>query len=174
MIFLTTVNPKDFSENVFRMLDDSWCLIAAHDEKHMPLSYNAMTASWGGMGVLWNKNVFFCFVRPQRYTKEFIDNSGYISLSFFGEDKKTALTYCGRNSGRDGDKLKEAGLTPVILDNGAVEFEEAKITIIGKKLFAADMKEADFIDKSLIEKNYPNKDYHTVYVCEIEELKVSE
>ena len=171
---MTLVNPKDFSENVFKMFDDSWCLIASYDEKHVPLPYNAMTASWGGMGVLWNKNVFFCFVRPQRYTKEFIDNSEYISLSFFDEDKKKALTYCGRNSGRDGDKLKESGFIPIITDKGVVEFEDAKVTVIGKKLFAADMKEADFIDKALIEKNYPNNDFHTVYVCEIEELKVSE
>ena len=163
-----------FGENVFKMFDNSWCLIAAYDEKHLPLPYNAMTASWGGMGVLWNKNVFFCFIRPQRYTKEFTDNSEYISLSFFGEDKKKALTYCGRNSGRDGDKLKEVGLNVSVSDKGVVEFDDAKITVIGKKLFAADMKETDFIDKSLIEKNYPNKDYHTVYVCEIEEIKVSE
>ena len=164
------INPKDFGENVFKMFDDSWCLVAAYDENHSGRLYNAMTASWGGMGVLWNKNVFFCFVRPQRYTKEFIDNSQYISLSFFGEEMKKALTYCGRNSGRDGDKLKEAGLTPVINENGVVEFEEAKITVVGRKLFAADMKEADFLDKSLVEKNYPGNDFHTVYVCEIEKI----
>ena len=171
---MALVNPKDFSENVFKMFDDSWCLIASYDEKHVPLPYNAMTASWGGMGVLWNKNVFFCFIRPQRYTKEFTDNSEYISLSFFDEDKKKALTYCGRNSGRDGDKLKEVGLNVSVSDKGVVEFDDAKITVIGRKLFSSVLKEADFIDKSLIEKNYPNKDYHTVYVCEIEELKVSE
>lgn len=171
---MALVNPKDLGENVFKMFDNSWCLIAAYDEKHLPLPYNAMTASWGGMGVLWNKNVFFCFVRPQRYTKEFIDNSEYISLSFFDEDKKKALTYCGRNSGRDGDKLKEVGLKVSVSDKGIVEFDDAKVTVIGKKLFAADMKESDFIDKSLIEKNYPNSDFHTVYVCEIEEMKVSE
>ena len=168
------INPKDLGENVFRMFDDSWCLIASYDENHTPLPYNAMTASWGGMGVLWNKNVFFCFVRPQRYTKEFIDNSQYISLSFFDSDMKKALTYCGRNSGRDGDKLKEAGFTAKITDNGCVEFEEAKITVIGKKLFCADMKQADFLDKLLIEKNYPSGDFHTVYVCEIEQIKVEE
>ena len=168
------INPKDFDANIFRLLDDSWCLIASYDKNHAPLPYNAMTASWGGMGVLWNKNVFFCVVRPQRYTKEFIDNSRYISLSFFGEEMKKALTYCGRNSGRDSDKLKDSGFTPVITDDGKVEFKEAKITVFGKKLFASDMKEADFIDKSLVEKNYPNNDFHTVYVCEIEEIKVSE
>ena len=171
---MKTINPKDLSENVFKMFDNSWCLIASYYEKHKGLPYNAMTASWGGMGVLWNKNVFFCFVRPQRYTKEFIDNSEHISLSFFDESKKNALTYCGRNSGRDGDKLKESGFIPVITNKCTVEFEGAKVTVIGKKLFAADMKETDFIDKSLVEKNYPNNDFHTIYVCEIEEIKVSE
>ena len=168
------LNPKDLNENVFRMFDDSWCLIASYDKNHTPLPYNAMTASWGGMGVLWNKNVFFCVVRPQRYTKEFIDKSEYISLSFFGEEMKKALTYCGRNSGRDGDKLKESGFTPVITDEGKVEFKEAKITILGKKLLATDLKECDFIDKSLIEKNYPSADFHTLYVCEIEQIKAVE
>ena len=169
------VNPKDFDENVFKLLDDKWCLIASYDKGRKDgLKYNAMTASWGGMGVLWNKNVFFCFVRPQRYTKEFIDKSERITLSFFDESMKKALTYCGRNSGRDGDKLKEAGFTAQVSNNGAVSFKEAKITVTGKKLFAADMKESDFIDKSLIEKNYSGNDFHTVYVCEIEEIAVED
>ena len=168
------VSPKDLSENVFKMFDDSWCLIASYDKNHKPLPYNAMTASWGGMGVLWNKNVFFCFVRPQRYTKEFIDNSDCVSLSFFGDEMKKALTYCGRNSGRDGDKIKQAGLTPIITDDRHVEFEEAKITLLGKKLFASDMKQSDFIDKYLIEKNYPNGDFHTIYVCEIEQIRLAQ
>ncbi len=167
-------NPKDFDANIFKLFDNSWCLISAYDEEHLPLPYNAMTASWGGMGVLWNKNVFFCFIRPQRYTKEFADSSDKIVLSFFDEDKKKALTYCGRNSGRDGDKLHEAGFVPIISEDGAVTFEGAKFSVIGRKLFAADMKESDFIDKSLVEKNYPNNDFHTVYVCEIEEIRVNE
>ena len=164
------IRPCEINNNTFSLIGSDWMLITA---KKNDGTVNTMTASWGGMGVLWNKNVFFCFVRPQRYTKEFIDNSYYISLSFFDEDKKKALTYCGRNSGRDGDKLKEAGFIPVISDKGIVEFEDAKITVIGKKLFAADMKESDFIDKNLIEKNYPGSDFHTVYVCEIEEIKIN-
>ena len=169
------VNPKDLNDNVFKLLDDKWALLAAYDKnKTEGLEYNAMTVSWGGMGVLWNKNVFFCFVRPQRYTKEFIDNSDKITLSFFGEDMKKALSYCGSHSGRDGDKLKQAGFTAAVSDDGEVSFQEAQITVTGKKLFAADMKETDFIDKSLVEKNYANKDFHTVYVCEIEKITVNE
>ena len=171
---MKTVNPKYFNENVFGLIGDKWCLISAYDKSHSPIPYNTMTASWGGMGVLWNKNVFFCFVRPQRYTKEFIDNSDRITLSFFGDEMKKALTYCGRNSGRDGDKVKEAGLSPVITSTGTVEFTQAQITITGRKLFAQDMTEACFIDKELVEKNYAAKDFHTVYVCEIEEIKIAE
>ncbi len=167
---MMTVNPKDFKENVFKLLDDKWALAAAYDkEKKEGLPYNALTVSWGGMGVLWNKNVFFCFVRPQRYTKKFIDKSDKITLSFFGEEMKKALSYCGSHSGRDGDKLKEAGFTARVED-AAVFFDEAHITFVGKKLFCADMKEDDFIDKAILEKNYPGYDYHTVYVCEIEKI----
>lgn len=168
---MTTINPKDFNENVFKMFADTWCLIASSDKSKSKVPYNAMTASWGGMGVLWGKNVFFCFVRPQRYTKEFIDNSDYISLSFFGEEYRSALSYCGSHSGKDGDKLAECALFPTLSDIGVVEFKEAKLTIVGKKLFCANMKESDFIEKSIIEKHYPKGDFHAVYVCEIESIK---
>ncbi len=167
---MAIINPKEFNENVFSLIGDKWCLISAYDEKHEGLPYNAMTASWGGMGVLWNKNVFFCFIRPQRYTKEFTDSSDKIALSFFDESIKSALSYCGTHSGRDSDKLAECGLN-VKVEDGACKFEEAVITIVGKKLFAAEMKDADFIDKSLIDKNYKQGDFHTVYVCEIESIE---
>lgn len=170
---MKTIQPRDFNENVYRLLNEKWCLVSAcSDSVENSLGYNAMTASWGGFGVLWNKNVFFCFIRPQRYTKQFIDSSDKITLSFFGEEMKKALSYCGSHSGREGDKLKEAGFNAYITEDGTVEFKEAQITVTGKKLFAADMKESDFIDKALIEKNYPASDYHTVYVCEIESIKV--
>ena len=80
---MTLVNPKNFGENVFRMFDDSWCLIAAYDENHKPLPYNAMTASWGGCGILWNKPVAFVFIRPQRYTYAFTEAAPSLTLSFF-------------------------------------------------------------------------------------------
>lgn len=171
---MNTINPKDFDKNVYKLLDNDWCLIAAYDKNREGIKYNAMTASWGGFGVLWSKNVFFCFIRPQRYTKEFVDKSEYISLSFFDEAFRSALTICGRTSGRDGDKIKNAGLTPVIADDRYVQFEQAKTTIVGRKLFCADMKPEDFLDKSLIDKNYPNNDFHTVYVCEILQIESNE
>ena len=128
-----------------------------------------MTASWGAMGELWNKDVCFIFIRPQRYTKEFVDNNEYFTLSFFGEEYKNALAFCGRNSGRDYDKAKETGLTPIEIDK-SISFEESEIIIVCKKLFTQDINPDGFIDKTLDSKNYPQKDYHKMYIGEI--LKV--
>lgn len=152
--------------NVFEKIGKDWMLISAYDQNREGTKINTMTASWGGAGVLWNKNVFFCFVRPQRFTKEFIDVQDTITLSFFGKEQRDALTICGRNSGRDCDKIAMSGLHPSVSD-GAVFFDEAEITLVGKKLFAQDMTEESFVDKSLVDINYPGKDFHTVYVCEI-------
>ena len=118
------------------------------------------------MGELWNKDVCFIFIRPQRYTKQFVDNNEYFTLSFFGEEHRKALTFCGRNSGRDCDKAKETGLTPVEID-GSMSFEESEMVVVCKKLFSQDIDPAGFIDKSLDSKNYHDKDYHKMYVGEI-------
>lgn len=160
------INIEKENFNVFEKIGKEWMLISAYDEKKDGAKINTMTASWGGAGVLWNKNVFFCFVRPQRYTKEFIDAQDTITLSFFGNEYREALTICGRNSGRDCDKIALSGLTPKVCD-GAVFFEQAKITLVGKKLFCQELSQSSFVDKSLIEVNYPDSDFHTVYVCEI-------
>ena len=164
-----TVSPKDFDFNPFTKIGSDWMLVSACDSKG---SFNTMTASWGGVGVLWNKNVFFCFVRPQRYTREFIDDSNHITLSFFDEDKRDSLALCGRKSGRDCDKIKEARLTPTV-ENEKVFFEEARVTLVGKKLFRQEMTPDSFIDTSLIDKNYPLDDFHITYICEIEEIRVA-
>lgn len=163
------LTPTDLSQNVFDLIGNKWALIGAYDKNKDGISYNAMTASWGGLGVLWNKNVFWCFVRPQRYTKEFIDNSDLISLSFFEEQYRQALTFCGRVSGRDCDKISKAGLSPIVTD-GTLTFKESTLTIIGKKIYESKIYPEGFIDKQLIDMHYPNSDFHTVYVCEIVDI----
>ena len=157
---------SEFSFNPFTKIGKEWMLISACDEKRGDKKINTMTASWGGVGVLWGKNVFFCFVRPQRFTKEFIDAQDTVTLSFFDEKYRDALTICGRRSGRDSDKITDAGLCAKIRD-GAVFFDEARLTVVGKKLFAQELDEKSFIDPSLVGINYPAKDFHTMYVCEI-------
>lgn len=156
------INIKDLKDNTVSMFDDKWCLITAGTKE----SYNTMTASWGAMGELWNKDVCFIFIRPQRYTLEFTEREEYFTLSFFGEEYKKALAFCGRNSGRDCDKAKETGLTPVEID-GSMSFEESEKIIVCRKLFYQDINPDGFVDKAIDGACYPEKDYHRMYVGEI-------
>lgn len=152
-------------ESVFSLIGDRWMLVAATDKSGRT---NAMTASWGGMGVLWGKKVAFVFIRPQRYTKRFVDEAAKFTLSFFDDSYKNMLGYMGKVSGKDEDKIAKSGLT-VTDRNGAPVFKEASLTLVCKKMYRDTLKEENFIDKSNIEKWYPQKDYHDVYVAEIVE-----
>ena len=127
-----------------------------------------MTASWGGTGILWGKPVAFCFIRPQRYTYTFTEAGNHLTLSFFHGEKRDALKLCGSRSGRDCDKITLAGLTPVI-EQPYVWFAEAETVLKCTKLYADDIKEACFVDRSLLS-NYENKDFHKMYICEITEV----
>ena len=93
---------SELSFNPFTLIDKEWMLITAGDAEKC----NTMTASWGGLGELWKKYVSFIFIRPQRYTLEFIEKKDYYSLCFFDKEFKSALSYCGAKSGRDVDKIK--------------------------------------------------------------------
>lgn len=158
------INVKDIKENAVKLISDDWALVTAGDLT----SWNTMTVSWGGIGELWGKDVVFIFIRPQRYTREFIDREDYFTMSFFEEEYKKALAFCGRNSGRDCDKAKETGLT-VCKAESSVGFEQARLTLVCKKLAKFEMNPSGFLAKE-IEENYPNKDYHYIYVGEIEKV----
>lgn len=156
-------------EDAFQLIGKEWMLITAGDST----SYNTMTASWGGLGWLWNKPVAFIFVRPERYTHDFIEKNDRLSLSFFSEDYKPALQICGTKSGRDGDKVKEAGLSPKSLESGLMTFDEARMVLDCKKLFKTEMTDSAFIDKELLARWYnekPGGGLHTIYVVEIESV----
>ncbi|MBQ5631585.1 MAG: flavin reductase family protein [Treponema sp.] len=156
---------NEFSENPFKLIGSDWMLITAKKGEKT----NMMTASWGGVGILWNKPVATIYVRPQRYTKEFIDNEEYFSLCVLPEEYRQILNYCGTKSGRDEDKIAETKLT-IDESEKAPIFKEARLVLICKKLYAQDLTEQSFIDKSLVEKNYKAKDFHTMYIAEIEKI----
>lgn len=164
----TLCSPYDLSDNLFRLIGRDWMLItaAAPDGR-----YNTMTASWGTAGVLWNKPVAICFVRPQRYTDEFIRQSDRLTLSFFGEEMRDALKFCGANSGRDCDKAAATGLVPLTLESGGVSFAQAKLIFDCRRLYAGEIRPEALLDPALMA-NYPDKDFHHVYVCEIEQAWV--
>lgn len=154
-------------EDVFKTIGSEWMLITATCGERV----NTMTASWGGMGWLWNKPVAFLFVRPERFTHEFIESGERLTLSFFTPGHKAALSLCGTRSGRDGDKIAAAGLTPQSLDSGAVTFAQARLTLDCRKLFKTEMTETAFLDREVLARWYnanPGGGLHTIYIVEIE------
>ncbi len=153
--------PEQLTDNPFKLIGKDWMLITAGTQQ----SFNTMTASWGGVGVLWQKQVSFCFVRPTRYTFEFMERSENFTLSFFEERYRTALNFCGSNSGRDTDKVKETGLTPISKD-GFIYFGEARLVLACRKLYFQDINPGYFLEQG-IHDLYPVKDYHRMYVGEI-------
>lgn len=155
---------KELKENPVKLFDDDWALVSAGN----PEKWNTLTVSWGGIGELWGRDVAFIFIRPHRYTKKFIDEQDYFTISFFDPEYKDMLRLCGRISGRDCDKIKEAGLT-LATDGEAVYPAEARLTIKCRKIAVQPMDNSGFLDKT-IEKNYPNRDYHYIYVGEIEKV----
>lgn len=154
--------------NPFTKIGKEWMLITAGDEQKV----NTMTASWGGAGVLWGQNVVTAYIRPQRYTKEFVDSQEYFSLTFFNDCKKE-LGVLGRVSGRDTDKINDVNFHVTMLD-GVPAFEEAKLVLIVKKLYTDDIKPENFLDSSIDEKWYSEKDYHTMYIAKIEKAYIAE
>lgn len=162
------INIKDFNFNPYE-LKQKWMLVTAQKEGKV----NSMTASWGGFGVMWNKEVAFIVVRPQRYTKEFIDATDSFSLTFFNDSYKKTLNYLGKVSGKDEDKMSKIELTTVF-DENIPYFNESETTIFVKNMYAQPLAEEFFIDKDPIEKWYPQKDFHTLYIAEISKILVKQ
>ena len=159
------ISIDELTMNPFTKLDKEWALVTAGDED----SFNTMTVSWGGLGVLWRKNVATIYIRPQRYTKEFVDREDRFTLSFYPAECKRALGVLGTKSGRDGDKVAEVGFTPAKVGDG-MAFEEAELVLVCRKLYADDIKPECFIDRSCDTSCYPERDYHTMYIAEIEQV----
>lgn len=155
--------------NPFDKIGKEWMLITAGDQE----AHNTMTASWGGLGFLWGKNVATVYIRPQRYTKSFVDTKERFTLSFYSEQYRSALNICGSKSGRDCAKETEAGLTPFSVD-GTMAFEEADLILVCRKLYHQAMLPECFDVDGEDEKWYANKDYHVMYIAEIEKVYVRE
>ena len=164
------LDPKTVDMNPFSTLDDNWMLITARSGEKV----NTMTASWGGLGVLWNKNVAYVFVRPQRYSRELIDESDHFSLNILDhETYRKELEYLGKASGRDEDKIAKSKLT-LAYSNEVPYFQEADQVLICRKLSRQQITKDSFIEAGLAAKNYPTDDFHYVYVGEIEDFLVKE
>jgi flavin reductase (DIM6/NTAB) family NADH-FMN oxidoreductase RutF len=156
------IKPVEIEGNPIHRIGQEWMLITAGTPEH----FNTMTASWGCMGELWFRPVCFCFVRPHRYTYEFMEKSDVFTLSFFDEKYKPQLNFCGSRSGRETDKVGECGFTPRQASNGSVFFDEAQLVLECRKLYFQDLDPANFCDEAIM-KNYPQRDFHRMYIGEI-------
>jgi flavin reductase (DIM6/NTAB) family NADH-FMN oxidoreductase RutF len=162
------IKPEDFNKSPFRLIGKDWMLVTAEYGGKV----NTLTASWGGVGVLWNKNVAFIFVRKSRYTKEFIDKSDTFSLSVLDHEKYAKiLSYLGTVSGRNEDKILKSGLT-VSHSGSTPYFDEASVVLVCRKLYRQPVEAAYFTVPGIDAACYADKDYHDMYVGEITQLLV--
>jgi flavin reductase (DIM6/NTAB) family NADH-FMN oxidoreductase RutF len=137
--------------------------------------WNTMTAAWGGLGVLWGRDVAFAFIRPSRRTFDFANAASLFTLSFFEPPYRRVLEFCGEKSGRDLDKAAGAGLSPIVFGKalaegkiaGSLGFKEAREIIVCRKLYTHDLDPAAFLDAPSIEESYHGSDYHRMYIGEI-------
>jgi flavin reductase (DIM6/NTAB) family NADH-FMN oxidoreductase RutF len=160
------IDPRDLDGNVFRRIGEQWMLLTAGDKT----ACNTMTASWGGLGVLWGEPVATIYVRPQRYTKEFIDREKTFSLSFYGEEYRKALTLCGSKSGREIDKVKECNFTVECGLGDTPYFAQAELVLICEKQYVDELDPKNFISDAPVGKWYPQRDLHTMYIGKIVEV----
>lgn len=164
------ISPYDLEyTNAFRAVGKEWMLICAEDG--VVGEVNAMTASWGFLGEIWNKPAAVCFIRPQRYTFHMADGAEHFSLCFFGDGYRRELGYFGTRSGRDGNKADAMGLHYGHADEVPL-VEEASLVLICRKMYADDIKEDKFTDADVRDACYPQKDYHRIFVCEVEKCLV--
>ena len=159
------IKPEDLNDSAIRMIGLDGMLVTAGVKS----SFNTMTAAWGGLGFLWHKPVAFIFIRPQRYTYRFTELNEFFSLCFFTDEYSNVLDLCGSCSGRDTDKIKETGLKVLEYKDKAIYYEQARLALICRKLYYHDVEPGKFIDAT-IDKVYPLKDYHRMYIGEIEKV----
>ena len=163
------ISVSDLQLNPYTKIAKDWMLVTAGG----PSAYNTMTASWGHLGSLWNQPTAICYVRPQRYTREFIDREARYTLCFFPEEYHKALGYLGTKSGRDEDKVAKVGMTPAF-GEGYTYFEEAELVLVCRTLYQAPLKEENFRDREVMDRNYPDRDFHDLYIGAIEKVLVKE
>lgn len=161
---MKTLEIKELSENFFETISKEWMLITSGTKN----KFNTMTASWGGIGFLWNKPVAFVFIRPERYTYEFTEKNEFMTLSFLGEENRNIYQICGSKSGRDTDKIKETGLQPIFTPLGNITYKQARLTLECRKLYRQQLTPENFTDRDLIHKWYEEHgDFHEMYIVDI-------
>jgi len=164
------ISYKEMKFNPFNLIGGEWMLVTAGNQQ---TGCNTMTASWGHLGCLWGHNdpSAVIYLRPSRYTKKFVDEEPYFTLCVMDKSFKKQMAYLGSVSGRDEDKVAKTGLTPVY-DHGSVYFQEAKLVLVCRKMYASELQSDGFLYPDTISESYPLCDFHTMYVGKIEHVLV--
>ena len=158
---------KEFNTYIFKLFDDHWALVTAGT----PEDYNTMTISWGSLGTIWaprgnGRQIATIYIKPSRYTFNYLEKSDYYTISFFPEEKRKDLAYLGSHSGRDGDKLAQTNLTPVEKTHGTMGFKEASLTLVCHKLYSDGFKKEN-IPAEIVAAYYDGEEPHHFYIGEI-------
>lgn len=162
-------NIKDFSIKIFEAIGKDAFLLASGTLNH----HNCMTVGWASLGFLWRRPVAFVFVRPQRYTYQFMEKYDFFSMNFFNSDYDDVLQLCGNNSGRDINKMQLEKITPVDFLQKVIYYKEAKVSIICKKIYFQDINPKNLLDKSVLSL-YPLNDFHRIYYGEVIQILENE
>ncbi len=161
----TLIPLDDLTLRSYHLWERQWLLLCAGD--YAARQFNAMTIAWGSIGSMWGRPFVQVAVRPTRYTFEFMQRYPTFTVSAFADEYRAALQLLGTRSGRSGDKISAAGLTPVAAEQVTAPcFAEAEFTLECRTIYWDDLKPDHFLDPA-IEKNYPDRDYHRVYFGEI-------
>ncbi len=157
------IRPEEITDNVFKLMDKDWMLVTAG----IPGNYNTMTASWGHLGIVWSLPIAIAYIRPQRYTFQFASQYEEFTLSFFTEEFRDALDFCGSHSGRDTDKALETGLTPMETDRGNMTFRQARMILECRKIYTDQLKKENFLVPEIAREKYPNDDFSHIFMGQI-------
>lgn len=147
--------------DIFQEFHSSWALLTAGTPDH----FNTMTVSWGGLGTLWGKSVATVYVRPNRHTFGFMEESEYFTVSFYPDEYKKDLALLGKLSGRDTDKVAQTGLSPVAAGD-CVTFSQARRTLLCRKLYAQDL-DGSMIPTDVMDRFYGSEPVHRMYIGEV-------
>jgi len=161
--YLKKIKPEILTDNFIKSIGDEWMLITAGT----PDKFNTMTASWGAVGVFWNKPIAICFIRPTRFTFDFANENEIFTLSFFTEKERDILNFCGTKSGKNVDKISATGLIPLLTENESIGYEQSRLCLECRKIYIDDLKPENFLMPGVDSKIYPKKDYHRIYIGEI-------
>ncbi len=158
---------REFSENIISLLDPNGAALIAGSGEH----WNAMTLSWGSLGVVWDRPVFIAHVRKNRFTHSILSSSGSFTVNFLGPEHLELLGCLGHHSGRGLDKPDYCQFrVHPSLTVPAPSAEGALYTLECRIIYRSDIIPENISDEEIPFTHYGDPIYHTAFYGEITEI----